>query len=151
MANNMVTVKVTGAKETRDALNNLKDAARVRTITAALKAGAQPIIDAARQNAHSADVARGVTIINTIKDREGEVRMEVGLPGGQKPWFHGLFDEFGTGPRVQSSTGRFTGAHPARPWLRPAFDSSEGAAQDAIGAVIQKRLEYYARRSARGL
>lgn len=149
MANPMVTVKVTGAQATIDALNNLKDAARVRTIRAALKAGAQPIIDAAQRNVHSADAARRMGIINTINDREGEVTMEVGLPSGKG--FQALFDEFGTGPRLQKSTGRFTGSHPARPWLRPAFDSSEGAAQGAIAAVIKRRLEYHARRAARGL
>ncbi|MFY1710442.1 hypothetical protein J3366_03020 [Tritonibacter mobilis] len=66
---------------------------------------------------------------------------------------HAHLYEFGTGPRVQSSTGRATGAMPARPFLRPAWDASQAmmlaTLKREVWAEIEKSLERARRKAAR--
>ena len=40
--------------------------------------------------------------------------------------------EYGTAPRRQRTTGRFTGAGPAHPFFRPAVDANKGRIQEEI-------------------
>lgn len=50
--------------------------------------------------------------------------------GSTSPLAH-LF-EFGTAPRTQKTTGRYTGIMPAEPFVRPSFDNNK---TDAIAAI----------------
>lgn len=54
--------------------------------------------------------------------------------GSTSPLAH-LF-EFGTAPRTQKTTGRYTGVMPAEPFVRPAFDSKVGLVTSAIKAEL---------------
>lgn len=73
-------------------------------------------------------------------------------PGGEDAPHAHLY-EFGTGPRVQASTGRATGAMPARPFLRPAWDASQAmmlaTLKREVWAEIEKSLERARRKAAR--
>ncbi|GAB5433928.1 MAG: HK97 gp10 family phage protein [Epibacterium sp.] len=66
---------------------------------------------------------------------------------------HAHLYEFGTGPRVQRSTGRATGAMPARPFLRPAWDTSQAmmlaTLKREVWDEIEKSLERARRKAAR--
>jgi HK97 gp10 family phage protein len=55
---------------------------------------------------------------------------EVIIGPDRRPYAHMI--EFGTGPRVQKETGRFTGQVAPQPYLRPAFDETAGAVLDGI-------------------
>lgn len=57
---------------------------------------------------------------------------------------HAHLIEFGTGPRRQTSTGRYTGVMPAQPMLQPAWDSNRGEMlailRRELGAAITRLL-----------
>jgi hypothetical protein len=73
-------------------------------------------------------------------------------PGGEDAPHAHLY-EFGTGPRVQASTGRATGAMPARPFLRPAWDMAQpvmlATLRREVWAEIEKAVERARRKAAR--
>jgi len=141
-----MTVKVTGAAHVLAQLKALAAVGNPVVLERAIREGAQPIIDAAKQNAPTPEVAADVDVVN-LRASGGTVTADVGLPGGPRPSFVGLFFERGTGPRVQETTGRRTGAMAARPWLRPAFDANSARAVDAVGAVIKARIDAVAKNS----
>ena len=66
---------------------------------------------------------------------------------------HAHLYEFGTGPRVQASTGRFVGAMPARPFMRPAWDANRAQVlatlKREIWTEIEKTMERARRKAAR--
>lgn len=68
------------------------------------------------------------------RDRGSEgTRVTVRI-GSTSPLAH-LF-EFGTAPRTQKTTGRYTGIMPAEPFVRPSFDNNKEAALAAIKREI---------------
>lgn len=140
MSKAVVTVKITGAKELQDALKGLKNAPRKRVLERGLRAGAERILQSARQRTDSADIRKGLQVVNVTAKREGEMTLEAGLPSGNRDWAKGLWVELGTGPRVQAN-GRFTGSMPANPFLRPAFDEQQEEAQQAFFDVVQRAIE----------
>lgn len=46
--------------------------------------------------------------------------------------------EYGTGPRTQKSTGRYTGRMPAKPFMGPAEKNAERTYAEAIAALVGK-------------
>lgn len=135
-----VKVTVSGADEVRRKLRRLGAAIDKQATEAALRESAEPIIRTAKGKAPSDVIADGIQVVS-VEHKNGGTVMEVGLPGGRKPWFHGLFIELGTGPRVQKKTGRRTGSMPADPFLRPAFDIEKRRAQAIYFAELKRRLE----------
>jgi hypothetical protein len=63
---------------------------------------------------------------------------EVILGPDRRPQAHLI--EFGTGPRVQATTGRFTGQVAPQPYLRPAFDETAGAVLDGIADDLRAEV-----------
>jgi HK97 gp10 family phage protein len=63
---------------------------------------------------------------------------EVIVGPDRRPQAHLL--EFGTGPRVQTTTGRSTGQIAPRPYLRPAFDETSGAVLDGIAEDLRAEV-----------
>lgn len=106
----------------------------------AATAASEPIINAAKGNAPNAVISEGIRLVALEITQRGKVTAKIGLPGGKKPWFKGLFIELGTGPRIQKKTGRRTGSMPAAPFLRPAFDSEKERAQALFANHIRTRL-----------
>jgi HK97 gp10 family phage protein len=119
------------------ALVNVADS---KSIRGALREGSRPIIDEARARAPSPNVARGIRFIRAVRKYGGAIVAEVGLLGGRRPWFYGLFVERGTGPRVQKTTGRSSGSMPARPFLRPAFDVRRREASRLFFESLKRRV-----------
>lgn len=66
---------------------------------------------------------------------------------------HAHLYEFGTGARVQSSTGRVTGSMMARPFMRPAWDAGKAVMlatlKREVWAEIEKTVERARRKAAR--
>lgn len=138
------TVKTTGFKEAAKQLRRLSDTTRGEVLRGAMEAAAEPIIRSAQGRAPSAIIAEGIRVVN-IESDGGQVTAEVGLPGGRKPWFYGLFVELGTGPRF-TKAGAARGSMPARPFLRPAFDAEKGATIGIFRRELKQRLKAVALR-----
>ncbi len=71
--------------------------------------------------------------------------------GSPEPHAHLL--EFGTGPRTQTSTGRYTGFVSPLPMLQPAWDMNNAKVldelRDILGAEIKKTFARIAARASR--
>lgn len=138
-------VRVSGTKEASRALRRLSGSVRADLLVDVMHEAAEPIVRSAKGRAPSDIIAEGIRVVNVNVGSGGEVTAEVGLPGGRKPWFHGLFVELGTGPRIQKTTGRRTGSMPADPFLRPAFDAEKNNVRLIFAEELRKRLEAVAR------
>lgn len=138
-------LNVRGDREALRAFDRLSALGQASVLSEAATAGADPLVRAAKGKAPDAVIREGIRLINIEVNGRGKVTAKVGLPGGKKPWFYGLFIERGTGPRVQKKTGRRTGSMPAKPFLRPAFESAKGQAQDEFGKHMRTRLLQVAR------
>ena len=135
-----LTVRIRGEKDVIRQLKRLKDAVREEVIKAELEDAAEVIVADAKRRAPSSTIADGIQVLNTEVKSSGKVTTEVGLVGGRRAWFYGLFIERGTGPRVQKKTGRRTGAMPARPFLRTAFDAQKSNVVARVNAGLKRRL-----------
>lgn len=118
----------------------LDHALREEVVRAGLTAAAEPIVQTARHNAPGSRIPRDIKLVGIRAERDGTVTATVGIRTKARA-FHGLFVELGTGPRVQRKTGRLTGSMPAKPFLRPAFDTEKGRALSAFSTVIQDAIK----------
>lgn len=115
----------------------------------AVQAGAQLIADDANGRAPAPQITT-----KTTERRQDRVTVRVGMP--EKRWYWRFF-ETGAGPHEISAKHAaamvFEGYEglvvtggvqhmgmAARPFLRPAYDTQEGAAQDAFGDKIKEAL-----------
>ena len=142
----VVTVRIRGEKDVIRQLKRLQGSVRKEVIKAELEEAAEVIVADAKRRAPSSTIADGIQVLNTEVETSGRVTTAVGLVGGRRPWFYGLFVERGTGPRVQKTTGRRTGSMPARPFLRPAFDAQKSNVAARFSAGIKRRLTRIASR-----
>lgn len=135
----MFTVQVDGLDQLARTLRELPQAVEKKTVSNALKAGAQPIRGMA-----SAIMARGKDAPHAADN----VGVTVGRSGHSiaigptKDFFYWLFQEFGT---VRN---------PAQPALRPAFDTHAPTALRLVGRdlwnAIEKRADTSSRTSGGG-
>lgn len=158
---NLIDVNLTGIKELDRALRKLGPAVEKRVQSQALRAGARPIIRQAKsllmmgarrprkgkrgKGFHTGNLYRSMAV-KTIRGMGGWAAI-IGpkWPGG----VHGHLVEFGTKPRYHKS-GKFVGAMPARPFLRPAFDMALPEAKRRIREVVEKGIAREARRARGG-
>jgi len=54
---------------------------------------------------------------------------------------HAHLVEYGTGPRYQKKTGRYTGQMPARPFFRPAWDENKDRVLKKIVEELEEKVE----------
>lgn len=141
----MIAMRLRGDRELVRAFDKLGPVGEAKVLGEAATEAAEPIVDDARGRAPSDTIRDGVRFLGVESNERGTVTVKVGLPGGRHPWFHGLFIELGTGPRVQKSTGRRTGSMPADPFLRPALDAQRDRAQAIFASEIRRRLMEIAR------
>lgn len=139
-----VDIKVMGDIELSRKIQALVDVAESKHIRQALREGSKPIVQEARARAPSKTIKRGIRFLRVVRRYGNALVAEVGLPGGRKPWFHGLFIERGTGPRVQKK-GRSTGSMPAQPFLRPAAAAKAREASEKFYESLRRRIEAVAR------
>lgn len=132
--------RVRGDRELVRAFDRLTEVGKDVTLAEAATVASEPIVNTAKGRAPNAVIAEGIRLVGIETTQRGKVTAKIGLPGGRKPWFYGLFIELGTGPRIQKKTGRRTGSMPAAPFLRPAFDSEKERAQALFANHIRTRL-----------
>lgn len=152
----MKNIKVKGLAELQTFLDQLPAKMEANVLRGALRAGAKPILEAAKSAApvgepsetnrkryklYAGALRDSIRISGRIDKRNGKVTASVKAGGKTKSGadvFYAHMVEFGTKPHIIGD-----GTHPgvqARPFMRPALDAQSGAAIVAVGEYIKKRL-----------
>ena len=157
------TLTLIGDKELLAAFGTLKDTIRSSTMTVGLKRAAEPIISSARDNLRA---RAGYNPYRAYGRKAGNLWMSIGVRirnyrntdtkiaviGPKWPQgAHGHLVEFGTLPRWTQTKGFFNqlrhglkgayrGIMPAKPFLRPAFDSRVGEALVILTTFVRNRI-----------
>lgn len=162
----MFRITISGGPELSAALRDLGDLTSDRRAVTAIKDGmvkaSQPMVDTANQLAptdnEGGDVIQIVASKTlskrqrklTRKESKDRILTYVGERGGS---VHGLQNEFGTVERVQVKTGKSVGAIIARPFMRPAFESTAKSVIEAfvptIRTVVERRAKSARKRAAK--
>lgn len=145
-----VITRIHGIEEVSALLRKLPRDIEGEALNSALQAGAREIVKEAKARAPVRSDARAIALSKkSTKGRlAGFLRASISVRsvGSRKvprvvvtvgKAFYGMFQEFGT--RTQ----------PARPWLRPAFDSAAPAALKKIIASLGKSIERAVNKRAR--
>lgn len=155
--------QIEGLKDLERMLEQLSKSMGKTVLRNALKKAGQPIADAATANVARIDTGalRDSMAVSTklkrsqkaggYRDRTA-VNVFVGPEAKRAP--HAHLVEFGTGPRFQKKTGRYTGQMPAAPFMRPAFDATKEKALDIFikeaAAELLKSVKRLRKRAATG-
>lgn len=126
-----MAVRIDGLAELNRKLRELPRKVQRRGLRRAVRAGAEPIRERAEELAprRTGRLARNI-VTRYRTSRVDRAVIEVG-PGLRA--FYGKFQELGTS------------RHPARPFLRPAFDAGKDAAVRQIGDTLRQEIERAAR------
>lgn len=154
-----VKMRIEGAGDIERALAALPRGTAKGVMRRAMKKSLKPV-------AQMADAASPFTVAVTSKltaRQKREARQDRGrskvvlyvgpvdAAGDGEP--HAHLYEFGTGIRVQSSTGRSTGRMAARPFLRPAWDANQAlmlaTLKREVWGEIERTVERARRKAAR--
>lgn len=125
------TAKRTADRAMKKAIQLVADAAN-----AMLPKGMPPVVVNKKLNKNQAREFRGT-------ESETSRVIHVGSPS---PRAH--LEEFGSGPRFHKS-GKFTGAMPARPFMRPAWDQTRDQVLEGLRAELAKEITKAVNRRAR--
>lgn len=153
-----MAIKVQGLKELDKALQALATSTSVRVARRGLTAALEPVAAQARGSAprsktgkkHMADtigVSHKLTPAQAKEARGKDGRDVVTMfVGARDPKAHLV--EFGTTPRHHAS-GKFVGAMPPQPFMRPAWDANRDQVLASLGAFIWAEIEKTAARAAK--
>lgn len=119
--------RIQGARELERVLKRLPAQIRGKVLQSAVMAGAAPIRREAKANAPVDDGTLRKSIV-ARKDKASGASAAVKI-GPTRKGFYGLFAEFGTSRQS------------AKPWLRPAFESTKRAALERIGKALARNIE----------
>lgn len=155
----MTDINVKGFSDLQKFLDTLAPRVEQNIMRGALRAGAKPILEAAKSAApvgepsetnrrryklYAGALRDSIRISGRIDKRNGKVTASVKAGGKTKSGadvFYAHMVEFGTRPHALSKGGEVT--HPGtapRPFMRPAIDSQAQNAILAAGEYIKKRL-----------
>lgn len=158
----MTDVRVTGLSELQQFLDQLPSKMEANIIRGALRAGAKPILNAARQNVpvgppsekgarvyklYEGALRDSIRVSGRIDKRNGRIVARIVAGGKTKKTganvFYAHFIEYGTRPHSLAKNGKGDINHPGitpKPFMRPALDTNASAAVVAAGEYIKKRL-----------
>lgn len=147
-------LRLTGTQEVRAALLQLEEKVAKRIARAALKAGAEPMLHAARSKApvDTGDLVESLKISTGKKKGKLVARVQTKSGDYKGKTFYGSFIEYGhyAGPRNLGNARKWI---EPRPFLRPAFDEnkdrSAGIVVEALRTGIDKEAKRVARKAAR--
>lgn len=153
----MSDIRVKGLSELQAFLDKLPAKIETNIMRGALRAGAKPVLEAAKQNVsvgepsetnkrrynlYAGALRDSIRLSARIDRRKGQVVARIVAGGKSKKTeadvFYPNMVEYGTKPH---KIGK--GEHPgvaARPFMRPALDSEANAAVIAAGEYIKRRL-----------
>lgn len=166
MGRQIVQAKVEGWPQLKAILTDLfPEAITEQATVAALKQVVRPVISdaktlvgtgAGKESKRASWRAKGrlLHIRDTIRAvqarmRAGKRYIKIGgsiLVGAFHPLAH--LKEYGTAPRHQAG-GRYTGAMPATPFMRPAWRKNEGRVFEDLGPLIWQNIQRAAKRLSR--
>lgn len=133
-------VKIKGLRELARKLKQMPVELRGKTLNAALRKGAKEIASEAQRRVPVRDgvlqrsiVIRKARVINPNNEASQTVSVRKNAKSGGNPYY-ASFVEFGTSKM------------PARPFMRPAFESRNGDALAVFKTELSKRIERFARR-----
>jgi HK97 gp10 family phage protein len=130
----------TGGPELARALADLPKAVQGKTLTDALVASAQPVIEEAERLAPKSAVPKPIGHMAAHIEPQATNRREHGktvVVGPDREHFYGLFPEFGTQKM------------PARPFLRPAWDAKVGDVLSRLVSSLRVAIESAAKKLGR--
>lgn len=133
-----VDVKIHGAREIERELKQLGNPRVSGNVLArSLHREAARIRDAARQLApvKTGALRKGIRASRRVQRRYGQVTATVKTHAP-----HSHLVEYGTAPRYQED-GRYTGHINARPFMRPAWESTRRGAVERIMAELRRQIE----------
>ena len=128
---------ITGGKEIARVLEKFPQIYVKKSMRSAFRAGAKPVLKEAQRRApKDTHELENSIVIRVPTRRVSTSKEDVILIAIKKPASRRAhLSEFGTGPRYQESTGRYTGSSPAKPFLRPALDLK---GTTAIGIILDR-------------
>jgi hypothetical protein len=156
----LISIEIPGAEALEAALRELGEAVEIRkTLSKALMEAAEPMAKAARAGAPRGATGRlyeSIDVAKTLSRRQRQQANRYAADNptnatvyvGAKPIGPSILLEFGTTARHWKS-GKSTGSVPARPFMRPAFESEKMGALDLLGKLIWIQIEKAAARIAR--
>lgn len=141
------TVKIEGLKGVLDGLAQMEAKAQRKTVNAALRAGARPIQAAARRNAAAVDdpttperiasqIATRAVSKKALRKLGADAGVSVGVLNSHNPRADAGVDEYHYAWFVEEGTSTVR----ARPFMRPAAESENGAAFSAIADSLQQAI-----------
>lgn len=149
------TVKIHGLREVERALRDLPKATGKAAMRRVLKAGGEPIAQAARQRApvDVGNLRESIDVSTRLSrsQRSGPVMTAAGWRNASKS---GVVMYVGPGTQPQAITQEFgTFKEPPQPFMRPAWDAERenalGIIRDSLWAEIEKAAARHARKLAR--
>lgn len=131
-----ITLRVEGIPELREQFARLKDSTQRAVVRRALRAGVVPVKEEAERLAAYDPASDGPHLRDNllVRTRISSEEMSASL-GFDRRVFHGQFVELGTQHM------------PAQPFLRPALDTKQGVAIEAIADVLRDSIGRAVRRS----
>ena len=144
---------ITGADDIEKILSKMPYQLARRSMLSAFRKGAGMVRDDAKTRVPvdsgrlKKDIALRVPPRALRKTKETVLVLGVKKPSSRRAHL----TEFGTGPRYQESTGRYTGSSPAKPFLRPALDSKGQRAAQIITDTLWENIQTIARQLRRNI
>lgn len=123
-------VKIEGMEELDKALRRLPDRVQKRVLKTALRAGARVIVKDAKNRVpvDSGTLKKSIKVVSGKSKKGPQATARVFVTTGREAWYSHLI-EFGTVKKA------------ARPFLRPAFDSTQTEQIQAIGKKLAAGIE----------
>lgn len=159
--NSLIHMELVGARELEAALMGLgQDRLIKATMRRALLKASQPAAATARRLAPGGPYSTGrmkakIAASTTLARRQRRGQGYKYNPNVAYVWIGagsrgpGTLTEFGTGPRWQKKTGKFVGASPAQPFLRPAWDQHKHQILEDFSKELWIQIDKSAKRLAR--
>lgn len=152
--------EVLGGQEMDRTLAELPKAVGRQVLRGAARKSLQPVAAAAKGlapvgqggGASGKALARSIRIATKVKASQQRFSQILGASvqmyvGATAPHAHLI--EFGTAPRRQKSTGRYTGQVSPQPFMRPAWDQHEDKIKRELPATLWREIYKAARRVRR--
>lgn len=149
------TLSLRGGRDLDLALQELAKTTAKRLARKAMADALSPVEEAARDLAPkgpTGNLRESVAVSHRLNPsqaaeapREGQHVLHMYV-GANAP--HAHLVEFGTGPRRHKS-GKFVGAMPPNPWMRPAWDGNSDAVLARLTDALREQIEAFAARAAK--
>jgi hypothetical protein len=142
-----MATKVLGMKELQQALALIPTRMQQNVLRSGNRAIANEFVKSIRNNPNLPSTVRKAIRLESDPAKRVTKGFIVGL---RRPFSRlGHLVEFGTAPRTQQTTGRYTGRMPANPFMRPALDEIGGKSAEIWAKAATRNFNLQMRKLAR--